>query len=245
MADSSPPPHHDALDVHEPSPDEQLQAATRNKARSRMLWLLIALVAIAVFGVIGQLSGTGWFGHRAWMYEGGELYILNRSDAPVLASVDGFKDVEVPADNAQRLDLVGGHSTVTIKDAATNEVLSTHEVDLDGFHALLKLQPEQDCLAIVDVSGYYSGKRGARPIVVDEVRADRALYYFETRNVIWPRKAFPPRIDPALGEARWAEIVGCDLFEDREFLESYLGYRLEEAFKKMKERQKAQQAGAR
>ena len=76
-------------------------------------------------------------------------------------------------------------------------------------------------------------------MVVDEVRADRALHYFKTRNVIWPRKDFPPRIDPALGSPRWAEIVGCDLFDDREFLESYLGYRLSEAFKKMKEEKKA------
>ncbi len=211
------------------------ETPSSSSSKTILLWGLIVLVAIGAFAFMGKLSGTGWFGYRSWMYEGGELYILNRESKPVLASVDGFQDVEVPADNAQRLDLVGGESVVVIKDAETGEELSRHTVTLDGFHALLKLKPKEDCLAVVDVSSYYSGQKGAMPKVMEQISTEDQLYYFKTRNVVWPRKDFPPHIDPAMGSPVWAEIVGCELFDDKEFLESYLGFRLSEAFKKMQQ----------
>ncbi len=225
--DSSPD---DDVDV----PEEELPRASSSKG---FLWLGILLVGLGAFAGVGKLSGTGWFGYRDWMYEGGELYVLNMNEEPVLASVDGFEDVEIPLLNAQRLDLVGGTSEIIIKHPTSGKVLETHEVTLDGSHAILKVAPGEECFAVVDVSAYYRGQQGARPIVLDKITKDQKLHVIGSRNVIWPRKPFPKKIDPAFGPARWVSIVGCDLFDDEEYLEGYLDFQIQEGFRKAKEKE--------
>lgn len=215
---------------------DELDVPSSSSSSKAWLWVGILVAGLLVFAGVGKISGTGWFGHRDWMYEGGELYVLNMNETSVRASVDGFEEVEVPLLNAQRLDLVGGTSEVVIKAAEGGKVLETHSVALDGAHALLKIEPGEECLAVVDVSAYYRNEQGARPIVIHKILSDEKLHVFDSRNVIWPRKPFPKKIDPQLGPARWVSIVGCDLFDDEEYLESYLGYRIEEGFRKAQEK---------
>lgn len=235
MSDPSAAPPTTVEDEVGPEPMDEAPAP-RGRAGKWAFGLLVALLGIALFGGVGVISGTGWFGYRSWLYEGGELYVLNMNDFPVYASVDGFERVEVPARNAQRLDVIGGTSQLHIEDEG-GKVLEEHALTIDGEHALLKVAPGEDCLAVVDISDYYSGNKGAVPRIVGKIASGEKLHIFKTRNVVWPRKPFPPRMDPKMGPARWAEIVGCDLFEDEDFLIGYLGYRIEEGFKEQREQQ--------
>ena len=228
---------HDASQTPPPSStfddDEAPDAAASSGSPPRFaLAIGLTLLVIAAFALAGKLSGTGWFGYRSWLYEGGELYVLNMNDFPVMASVDGFEAVEVPARNAQRLELIGGTSEVEVREAS-GELIERHEVTLDGAHALLKVKPGEECIAVVDVSGYYRGERGEAPALLRPMTQGESLRVFESQNIIWPRKPFPSEVDPKLGPPRWLSIIGCALLDDEEYLIGYLGYQIEEQFAKM------------
>ncbi len=193
---------------------------------------VVIVVTLVLFAGIGKISGTGWFGHRSFLYEGGELYVLNMHVEPRYVSVDGLERVEVPAQNAQRVDLIGGTSEVVIT-TEDGEVAQTHSVTIDGSDALLKLG-EQKCLAVMDLSGIYGSGASGAPKLREGIREKDDLYIPQSRNVVWPRKDFPKGFSPQKGLPLWIEIVGCELLDDPEFLEPYLGNRMQ---KKLKEQE--------
>lgn len=205
---------------------------------SRMTKVLGVLAGVAVvaliIGGVGRLSGTGWFGYRTWMYEGGELYVLNSNLEPRYVSVDGLEPVEVPAKNAQRLDLIGGTSEVTISKTAGGAPLATEKITVDKSHALLKLT-DKECLGVFDVGSYYTQGGDGIPSLVKKIDKGARITVLDSRNIVWPRKSFPKRVQPSDGKLLAVEIVGCDLFEDEEFLVSYIGHQIAERFKKDQE----------
>ncbi|MFU8805666.1 MAG: hypothetical protein ACNA8W_17770 [Bradymonadaceae bacterium] len=192
---------------------------------------LAALLLIIGFGAIGQAVGTGWFGHRPMLYGTGELYILNLNDEPRYASVDGQEAVEVPLQNAQIIELIGGTSKVDILDE-NRQLIETFDITIDHSHALLNLSAES-CLVVADVAGLYGGRRGDLTFT-DKLRPETRVYVPETTNVIWPRRSFPPRLDGAQAKAVWIEIVGCALLDEPEFLQAYLDVRLEQRMERLK-----------
>lgn len=214
---------------------ETAQSTTSSSSGpKRLFFALIVILAIALIGGVGQLAGTGWFGYRSWMYDPGELYVLNMGPEPIFASVDGLEPVEVESENAQRIDLVGGTSKLTITNKA-GELIEQQDVTIDGSHALFKAD-EKTCLAVVEVGGYYNRQAPGKPVIRHKIKAPEKFYVPETRNVIWPRKDFPKKVSPGDGEPLWVEIVGCDLLDDDAFLESYLGFQLQQRFQQAKER---------
>ena len=195
--------------------------------------LLIAAIAAVGVGAIGYASGAGWFAYRTWMYEGGELYVLNMHMTPRWIRVDGLEPVEVPPQNAQLIDLLGGTSHVTVHTSEQGGTPETsYDVTIDHQDAMLKLA-DKKCLAVVDLRPYYGGGGSKGKLgIVARIRADDHLYIAKTRNIVWPRKDFPPTFHPSYGPAQWMELVGCELLDDDEFLDGYLGFRLEERFRK-------------
>jgi hypothetical protein len=202
--------------------------------RSPMIYVVIAVTIVALiagFGAIGQLVGTGWFGHRTMLYGKGDLYVLNLTDELRHIAVDGKEAVEVPVQNAQIVELIGGTSRVEIFDA-DRRLVDTYQVTIDHSHALLNLS-DDSCLVVADVSGLYGGRREGLKII-DKLRADTRLYIPETTNVIWPRRSFPTRLDGASSKAVWIELVGCALLDEDEFLQAYLDVRLEQRMERSK-----------
>lgn len=203
--------------------DSDVRTPTNWKAIG--IGLLIATLVLGGVGTIGHLSGAGWFGFRVWLYEGGDLYALNLSSEPLWVSVDGGESVEVPPENAQILDLLGGTSTVRVTDA-TNAVLATHTVTVDKSHAFLKLT-DDGCLAVVDITPFYAGNAGAELDFEAFLRSDTRVWIPQSRNVAWPRKDFPSRLEGGEGDGFWFEIVACELLDEPKFLDAYLAVRLE------------------
>lgn len=214
--------------------DPAQSTTSSSSSPKRLFFALVVILAIALIGGVGQLAGTGWFGYRSWMYEGGELYVLNMGAEPIFAAVDGLEPVEVESENAQRIDLVGGTSKLVITNKA-GEVTEEQDVTLDNSHALFK-NDDKTCLAVVEVAGYYNREAPGKPVIRHKIKGSEKLYIPETRNVIWPRKDFPKKVSPGDGEPLWVEIVGCDLLDDDAFLESYLGFQLQQRFQQAKER---------
>lgn len=202
----------------------------RSPLKTRLRRLAIALVLLSVVGVgvgyIGQISGAGWFGYRTWLYGGGELYALNLSDAPLFIQVDGREKLEVPAQNANVADLVGGTSRVDVFDA-DGKKLATHDVTIDDSHAFLKLT-DDGCLAVVDITPFYGGKQKRRLDFDAFLKPNVRVWIAQSKNVVWPRRDFPSKLQGGEGKGLWFEIVACELFDEVDFLDAYLAARIEQ-----------------
>lgn len=200
------------------------------KSPSRLLkWagILAALAVIALgVGVIGHISGAGWFGHRTWLYGDGELYALNMGDDPLWVAVDGRERKKVPPNGAQIFDLVGGTSIVEVTDEGS-DVVDRYDVTVDDSHAFLKLTDE-GCLAIVDITPFYGGQQGKRLDFDAFLRQDARVWIAGSKNVVWPRKDFPSKLSGGEGPGLWFELVACELFEEQDFLDAYLATRIEQ-----------------
>ena len=190
------------------------------------------IAVVAAVGIVGKLSGTGWFGHRSFLYGQGELYILNMHLEDRHVSVDGLPPVPVPKLNARLVDLIGGTSSVVIsKDPEGTQVEVTKAVTIDGSSALLKLT-DQKCLVVSDVTSFYQKGAERKLKVVHGIKATESLHVLGSTNIIWPSKPFPAHFKLGQGPVLWVELVGCDLLGDKEFLDTYLGVRLSERFAK-------------
>ena len=215
--------------------DLDLSSSAGTSRGTKIIGVLLGVAVVAlIIGGVGKLSGTGWFGYRTWMYEGGELYVLNSNLEARFVSVDGLEPVEVPARNAQRFDLIGGTSEITISKTADGAPLSTENITVNKSNALLKLTDEK-CLGVFDVGSYYTQGGDGIPSLVKKIDKGDRVTVLESRNTVWPRKSFPKRVQPSDGKLLAVEIVGGDLFEDEEFLTSYIGHQIAERFKKDQE----------
>jgi hypothetical protein len=198
-------------------------------SRYAVVALIIFVGAFAV-GVVGQLSGVGWFGYRSTLYGSGELYALNMGDSPLYVSVDGRERAEVPAENAEIAELIGGTSHVEVTDEA-GKVVGRYDITAKNSHALLKLTDE-GCLAATNVTPFYGGKAPEQLEFLDRIGPKRRVWVAESVNVIWPRKTFPKRLSGGKGKGIWVELVACELLDDPKFLDAYLTFRLDERMKK-------------
>ncbi len=205
---------------------EELPTPTLRARIVRAVAALIVLgLVLSAIGAIGQLSGAGFFGYRTWMYGPGELYALNLGPTPLFVSVDGRDKIEVPAENANVVDLVGGTSTVQVFDAQ-DTLLASYDITIDGSHAFLKLT-DDGCLAVVDITPFYGGKQRARLDFEAFLKPDVRVWIAQSRNVVWPRRDFPAKLEGGEGKGLWFEIVACELFEEVPFLDAYLAARIE------------------
>lgn len=184
------------------------------------------LAVLGVVGFIGTISGAGFFGYRSILFGEGELYALNMGDTPLWVAVDGRERAEVPAGNAKVVDLVGGTSQVVVTDA-DEKTIATYEVTIDDSHAFLKLTDE-GCVAVVDITPFYGGQQGGRLDFDAYLRNDARVWIPQSKNVVWPRKDFPPKLSGGQGKGLWFELVACELFEEPGFLDAYLATRVEQ-----------------
>lgn len=196
-----------------------------SKAKGILLGLGGLLVLIAIIGTVSSFAGIGFLGHRLILYGTGELYILNLSSEERFVSVDGREPVVIHARDAQLVELIGGRSRVDILDE-DHQLWRSWEIETDRSDVVLNISDEA-CLAVMDISSLYRDDRDQVEIVA-LLGADEEVYRLESRNMVWPRRQPPPRVDPSYGPALWMEIVGCPLLdEDPGFLRDYLLLRLE------------------
>ncbi len=199
--------------------------STPRNWRAIVIGLALAVMVVGMVGIIGKVTGSGWFGHRVWLYDGGMLYALNLSDSARFVSVDGGERVEIAANGAELVELLGGTSFVEVSDES-GAVLRTHEVRIDRSHAFVKLS-DDGCLAVVDITQFYAGGTQGKLDFEAYIKPKQHLWIPQSRNVVWPRKDFPSRLEAGEGEGVWFEIVACELFDEPDYLDAYLSVRLE------------------
>ncbi len=207
---------------------EDIKPPSKLKAIGFGLAIVVAIVL--VLGFVGQISGTGWFGYRSYLYGQGELYVLNKGMEPLWVSVDGRERVEVKALNAQVVEIVGGESAVEVTDKS-GDVKGRYTVDARNSHAFLKLT-DDDCLAVTRLDPFYKGGGNQDIVIEAKLEAKTRVWIPNSKNVVWPRKPFPKRLSAGEGPGLWVELVGCELLNDDKFLDAYLALRLEERVKK-------------
>ena len=209
--------------------DETVVPGSRWGSKLIVFFIIAALVVLA--GGVGEWSGTGWFGHRTWLYGDGQLYVLNLGPTPLSVSIDGRDAVVVAAENAEIFDIVGGTSVVDILDEKKNWI-EQYDVFTDHSDGFLKLT-DHGCLVATDITRYYGGGGGAEDMKIVHAMNRQARYWnTDSRNVVWPRKPFPKKLGAKEGTGIWVELVGCELLEELKYLQAYLHVRLQERVKK-------------
>jgi hypothetical protein len=187
--------------------------------------LLGVMLVVGLLGAVGHLVGIGFLGHRLIMYGEGELYVLNLTDEERYVSVDGRPPEVVHAQNAQIVQLIGGRSEVEIL-GESGEVIEEYVIETRRSHGLINVS-ERACLAAIDLSSLYGEGRREVELVGLWGPEDR-VQEVGSRNVVWPRRDPPPRMDAEMGPMVAVEIVGCPLLEDPGFLKEYLVMRIED-----------------
>lgn len=200
---------------------------------------VIVLIVAILIGSIGHFIGTGWFGYRSILYGRGDLYVLNFSDEERQIVVDGRAPVEVLAQNAQIVEIIGGTSEVKILDAA-GKVVDTYQVTAKDSHAFLNIS-DDSCLVVADMTAFYGGGGPKNLIFKAQLKPDDRVYIPNSTNVVWPRRDFPLRTKSGGGPVTWIELVGCSLFDDPQTLDGYMHMRLEDRFAR---NQKTDEGGA-
>lgn len=198
--------------------------------KKRVVYAVIAVGVISIIGLAGQLSGAGWFGYRSFLYDNVDVYLLNMSSETKTVRIPGHDDVEVKANGAEIVTTIGGDIEVEVVGG------TTHALSTGPSHVLVKLSKD-GCLAATDITPYYGGKQPKDPKFDAFIKTDQETYVVGSKNVVWPRKAFPTRLSAGDGRGVWIELVGCELFEDRMMLDAYISFRLDERMKKAMEGQ--------
>ena len=189
------------------------------------LWGGVLLVMVLIVGGVAHLVGLGFLGYRVILHGEGELYVLNLTMEERYVSVEGREKKVIHARDAQLVELVGGRSEVEILNE-DGSLYRRWEVEMSRSDVLLNLSKET-CLAVTDITSLYQGDVSGvefSALLGPEVE----VYELGSRNVVWPRKDPPPRVDPSRGPVLSVEIVGCPLLEDRGFLKEYLLMRLQD-----------------
>lgn len=187
------------------------------------IWWLVAGLALVLLGGAGYVSGMGWFGYRPLLYGQGELYVMNRTGEVASISVDGRPSVEVKPDHYELFDLVGGTSHVRVRRGGES---TTYTVETDHSDAFLRLSIEE-CLVATDVTPFYGSSESPDTLeIVDRIREGEHVYVPGSYNVMWPQHSFPDQLPGTGGPGIWIETVGCPLFEEPNYLQTYLMVRL-------------------
>jgi hypothetical protein len=137
--------------------------------------------------------------------------------------------VLVKPQGAEIVTTVGGDIAVEVVDDQTFEIAT------GASHVLVKLSAD-GCLAATDITPYYGGAQPKDPQFNAFIKPEQRTYIVGSKNVVWPRKAFPKRLTAGDGDGVWMELVACELFEDRTMLDAYVVFRLQERMKKAMER---------
>lgn len=213
--------------------------APRKRRTSLWITIVLALAALGAVGAVGQFAGAGWFGYRQILYGVNDVYLLNMGEHALWVSVEGREAVEVAAEGARLVSIMGGVSQVVVKDG-DGKIVGKHDVHTDHSSALLKLS-QDGCLAVSNVGAFY-GRGGDDLKIIETIDQKTQLYVPGSDHIIWPRQTFPRTIPSGGGDVLWIELVGCVLIDEPDFLRGYLDVRLGERLAKARGEKEGDQA---
>lgn len=208
--------------------EEEIELEGGSTLKTVLLIVGALVVVIAIIGTVAAWAGVGFLGHRIILHGDGELYVLNLTGEERYVSVDGREKKVIHARDAQIAELIGGRSKVEIF-SSEGELWKSFDVQMSRSHVLINIS-EQACLVVTDISTLYQGDEGGVHFQAF-LQPDQEVYELGSRNVVWPRRSPPPRMDASLGPMLSVEIVGCSLLDDESFLKEYLIMRLQDRMK--------------
>ncbi len=207
--------------------DDSLDDELPSSVDSMGWWIggVVGCIALLLLGGAGYLSGLGWFGYRSFFYGSGELYVMNRGDAEASVSVDGREPVVIKPDHYEMLELIGGTSEVLVEQ---DDDTTTYPIETNHSDAFLRVS-NKECLVATNVTPFYGdGKAPDDLEIVERIRSGEHVYVPGSLNVMWPRQNFPDQLSGSGGPGIWVETVGCALFDEPDYLQSYLRVRLQD-----------------
>ena len=210
----------------EQAQDLELEEIKAKGMQRKLFTALVVVLGIVAIGMVGHLTGAGFFGYRAWMYEGGTLYVLNFKSAGLNVVVDNAESNSVPFENAKMVDILGGTSRIEVK-GKDGKVLNHYDVTAKNSHVMLK--QGDACVIVLDMSNYYRKSATHKKFkIVKRMGLKDDLFVPNSTNVVWPRNSFPKKYHSSQGPLYWFEKVACTLLDadEEHMLLAYMERRL-------------------
>ena len=208
---------------------------------SIMLPVLFVVLALGILGGIPWMLGLGPFGLRQILSEKVTLYVVNTTGYKLTIQLTNDPPRESLPQTVESIETFSGQTTIQIINEQ-GEVLETHEWDLSQDSLLNALGSE--CMALVDLAGYYGEGANGQLDVVSRIRREDRLVHITADQLLLPRHTMP---DQLAGTMHWLELVGCDLLDPerteglRQSLANRMAVRRQEALEERARQQREQQ----
>jgi hypothetical protein len=208
---------------------------------SILLPILFVVLALGILGGIPWMLGLGPFGLRQILSEKVTLYVVNTTGYNLTIQLTNDPPRESLAQTVEAIETFSGQTTIQVINEQ-GEVLETHEWDLSQDSLLNALGSE--CMALVDLAGYYGEGASGQLEVVSRIRREDRLVHITADQLLLPRHTMP---DQLAGTMHWLELVGCDLLNEdradglRQSLANRMAVRRQEAMEERARQQREQQ----
>lgn len=200
MTDASPDPDPDPID--DPAP----------RSDSRFIVVLLVVLGVGILGGLPWAMGLGPFGLRQFLSHDVTLWVINTSGQDLTIQLTNDPPRLVRNFTVEQIDTLSGQTVVATLNAA-GEVLEEHPWDLQEDALLNALGSE--CMAVVDLDGYYGEGADGQLDIVARIRRDDRLYTLQADQVLLPRHTMP---DTIRGTMHWIETVNCELLDEERTL---------------------------
>lgn len=208
---------------------------------SIVLPILFVVLALGILGGIPWMLGLGPFGLRQILSEKVTLYVVNTTGYKLTIQLTNDPPRESLPQTVEAIETFAGQTTIEVINEQ-GQVLETHEWDLSQDSLLNALGSE--CMALVDLAGYYGEGASGQLDVVSRIRREDRLVHITADQLLLPRHTMP---DQLAGSMHWLELVGCDLLDPerteglRQSLANRMAVRRQEALEERARQQREQQ----
>lgn len=166
----------------------------------------VGAAVVALIGGIPAALGLGWFGTRL-LADDVTVWVLNTSGQDLTVEIAYARTLESRAGTLEMVQTLEGPSTIRATDGSGQVV---DDVTFTAANAVLYNAGGSECLAVFDVSEYYTRTQNPQLTLVDRIPETQRLYEFKAPNMILPRRGPPQEV---AGAVHWIEDVACSALD--------------------------------
>ena len=135
------------------------------------------------------------------------VWVLNTSGHDLTVEIAYARPLDARAGTLEMVQTLEGPSTIVATDGSGQVV---DDLSFTAASAVLYNAAGSECLAVFDVSAFYTQTQNPQLTLVDRIPETQRLYEFKAPNVILPRRGPPQQV---VGAVHWIEDVACSALD--------------------------------